>query len=109
MTNVPRYDLKNPVLLVSCVDQRGLIYAITGVLLKAGVNIVRNQEFVDAESRRFFMRTEFEGATDLARLDAAVRAVLPPEADVRAQQPTRRRVAILVSKEHHCLADLLVR
>ena len=109
MTATPPQDLRNPVLLVACDDQRGLIHAITGVLLGAGANIVRNQEFVDAESSRFFMRTEFEGAADLGRLDEAVRAVLPARADVRVQQPARRRVAVLVSKEHHCLADLLVR
>jgi len=109
MTTTPPRDLRNPVLLVSCDDQRGLIHAITGVLLAAGANIVRNQEFVDAESRRFFMRTEFEGTRDLGRLDEAIRAVLPAKADVRVQQPARRRIAVLVSKEHHCLADLLVR
>ena len=100
---------KNPLLLVSCGDQPGLIHAITGVLLGMGLNIVSNQEFVDRESRRFFMRTEFEGAADFARLGAAVRAALPATADVRVQPPARRRVAILVTKEHHCLGDLLLR
>src|SRR5438094_9116947 len=90
---------KSPLLLVSCADQRGLIHAITGVLLGMGLNIVSNQEFVDRESRRFFMRTEFEGAADFARLGAAVRAALPASADVRVQPPARRRVAILVTKE----------
>ena len=101
--------MKNPVLLVSCADQRGLVHAITGVLFRAGVNVVSNQEFVDSESRRFFMRTEFEGAADCARLEADVRAGLPADAKVSARPPARRRVVILVSKEHHCLADLLVR
>jgi formyltetrahydrofolate deformylase len=99
----------NSLLLVSCADQRGLVHAITGVLWHAGVNIVSNQEFVDRESRRFFMRTEFDGEADCAQLEEKVRSVLPSGADVRARLPTPRRVAILVSKEHHCLADLLVR
>jgi formyltetrahydrofolate deformylase len=101
--------MNNPVLLVSCSDQPGLVHAITGVLLRAGVNIVRNQEFVDSESRHFFMRTEFEGVADCARVEAETRAVLPPGAEVQARLPARRRIAILVSKEHHCLGDLLVR
>lgn len=101
--------MKNPVLLVSCTDQRGLVHAITGVLLRAGANVTGNQEFVDDETGRFFMRTEIEGVTDVARLEADVRAVLPADATVGARQPTRRRIAILVSREHHCLADLLVR
>jgi formyltetrahydrofolate deformylase len=101
--------MNNPVLLVSCADQRGLVHAITGVLLRSGVNIVRNHEFVDGELRRFFMRTEFEGSADCARLEAEVRAELPAGAEIHARLPVRRRVAIFVSKEHHCLADLLVR
>ncbi|HEV2395234.1 MAG TPA: formyltetrahydrofolate deformylase [Verrucomicrobiae bacterium] len=101
--------MKNPVLLVSCADQRGLVHAVTGVLLRAGFNIVSNQEFVDGESRRFFMRTEFEGAPNCGQLEAEIRGTLPAEAQVQARLPTRRRVVILVSKEHHCLADLLVR
>jgi len=101
--------VKNPVLLVSCDDQRGLIHSITGVLLQAGANIISNQEFVDPESRRFFMRTEFEDAHGLERLGEAIRAVLPPCAEMRVQHPVRRRVAVMVSKEHHCLADILVR
>jgi len=101
--------MKNSVLLVACADQRGLVHAITGRLLRVGANVVSNQEFVDLESRRFFMRTEFEGTVDCAQLAADVRAALPPDAEVSARRPARRRVAILVSKEHHCLADLLVR
>jgi formyltetrahydrofolate deformylase len=94
---------------VSCADRRGLIHSITGVLLQAGANIISNHEFVDPESRRFFMRTEFEDARDPERLDAMIQAVLPPGAHMRVQQPARRRVAIMVSKEHHCLADILLR
>jgi formyltetrahydrofolate deformylase len=101
--------MRNPVLLVSCADQRGLVHAVTGVLLRAGYNIVSNQEFVDESDRRFFMRTEFEGAANCAALEAETRAVLPAGAEVQARLPTRHRIAILVSKEHHCLADLLVR
>jgi formyltetrahydrofolate deformylase len=104
-----RQVMKNPVLLVSCPDQRGLVHAITGVLLRAGANVISNQEFVDGETNRFFMRTEFDGTSECARIEADVRAALPSDAMVCARQPARRRVAILVSKEHHCLADLLVR
>ena len=56
------------VLLVECDDRRGLVHAITGVLLRHGVNIVGNQEFVEREANRFFMRTEFDGAVEAGRL-----------------------------------------
>jgi formyltetrahydrofolate deformylase len=99
----------NSVLLVSCADQRGLVHAITGVLLRANVNVVRNQEFVDVATQQFFMRTEFEGTVDGAALERETRAALPTGATVQLRAPGRKRVVILVSKEHHCLADLLVR
>ena len=101
--------MNNPVLLVSCDDQPGLIHRITGVLLKAGANIVSNQEFVDAHTGQFFMRTEFENASEWEGLGDIIASVLPAGADMRVQQPTRRRIVIMVSKEHHCLADILIR
>ena len=101
--------MTNPVLLVSCNDRRGLIHNITGLLLKAGANIVSNQEFVDAETSRFFMRTEFEDAAELEHLGESILTVLPPGADMRVQRPIRKRIVVMVSKEYHCLADILVR
>ena len=59
------------VLLVECTDQRGLVHAITGVLVQHGVNVVGNQEFVERGAARFFMRTEFEfdGAVESGRIE----------------------------------------
>jgi len=48
------------VLLVECPDRRGLVHAISGVLLRHGGNVVGNHEFVDREAGRFYMRTEFD-------------------------------------------------
>jgi formyltetrahydrofolate deformylase len=97
------------VLLVECSDCPGLVYGITGVLFRRGLNIVGNQEFVDTGAERFFMRTEFVGATDAGGLLAEVRAVLPADAVVRLSDLAPKRIVILASREHHCLADLLVR
>lgn len=97
------------VLLVECADRAGLVHAVTGVLFRSGVNVVGNQEFVDRTGSRFFMRTEFDGAVDEPRILAELRSVLPPGADVRLSRLAPKRVVVLASKEHHCLADLLVR
>jgi formyltetrahydrofolate deformylase len=97
------------VLLVECADQPGLVHGITGVLFRQGVNVVGNQEFVDRPSARFYMRTEFDGMVNRAALLAELRAVLPPDADVRLSHLEPKRVVVLASKEHHCLADILVR
>lgn len=101
--------MRPAVLLVECPDRPGLVHSITGVLFRRGANIVGNQEFVDRVADRFFMRTEFEGAVDRAALLANLRAVLPEGAEVRLCDSEPKRVVVLASKEHHCLADILVR
>lgn len=101
--------MKPAVLLVECPDRPGLVHAITGVLFRRGVNVVGNQEFVDGPSARFYMRTEFVGTVDSTALLTELRAALPPDADVRLSHLEPKRVVVLASKEHHCLADILVR
>jgi formyltetrahydrofolate deformylase len=97
------------VLRVECADRRGLVHAVTGVLLKHGVNVVGNQEFVDAPSGQFFMRTEFDGIVDTGQLENEIRAALPDQARIRLSQLKPRRIVVLASKEHHCLGELLIR
>lgn len=101
--------MSTEVLLVECDDRRGLVHAITGVLLRHGVNVVGNQEFVERGSGRFFMRTEFDGAVDAGRLEAEVRDALPAGAGVRLSDLKPKRIVVLASKEHHCLGDILIR
>jgi len=98
-----------PVLLVECEDRSGLVHAITGVLLRHGANVVGNQEFVDPGARRFFMRTEFVGVGDPGAVGREVASLLPPGAKVRLTRPEPKRIVVLATREHHCLADLLVR
>ena len=97
------------VLLVECGDRPGLVHAITGVLFRRGLNVVGNEEFVDRDSARFFMRTEFDGEVDQTALVEEVRGQLPTGALVRISNLAPKRIVVLASKEHHCLADLLVR
>ena len=101
--------MSTQVLLVECEDRRGLVHAVTGVLLRHGVNVVGNQEFVERDAARFFMRTEFDGAVEAGRIESEVRQVLPPSARVRLSDLKPKRIVVLASKEHHCLGDILIR
>lgn len=101
-------DNEPEVLLVDCPDRTGLIHAVTGVLGRHGANIVTNDEFVERETGRFFMRTEFTGA-DPALLSAEVMSVLPESANVRIGRAGRHRIVVLATLEHHCLGELLLR
>jgi formyltetrahydrofolate deformylase len=97
------------VLRVECYDRPGLVHDITGILFRRGVNVVGNQEFVDRAARRFFMRTEFDGAVEPVALETELGKVLPAGAQVELCRTEPKRVVVLASKEHHCLADILVR
>ncbi len=101
--------MRKATLLIECEDGPGLVHGVTGALFRASLNVTSNHEFVDAESRRFFMRTEFCGSFEDARLAEEVRGALPPGAVVKLPGAEPHRVVVLVSHEHHCLADLLVR
>ena len=97
------------VLLIDCPDQKGLVHNITGVLYRQGVNVIGNQEFVEYEHNRFFMRTTFAGAVEESSLLRKMRKVLPAGASVRLVPERRKNIVLLVTKEQHCLAELLVR
>lgn len=71
--------------------------------------MVGNHEFVDRTQQRFYMRTEFDGAVDETAVLDELLTVLPEGADLRLASSRPKRVVVLASKEHHCLADILVR
>ena len=103
-------------LLVSCTDRPGIVAAISRFLRDSGANILQSdQHTTDPEGGVFFMRTEFrlEGVEDQAsELEWAFGAEVaePFGMDWRMYYAARRkRVAILVSRYDHCLAELLWR
>ena len=100
---------KSLIILVHCTDEKGLIYKITRVLYENGLNIVKNKEFVDEDTTRFFMRTEAEGEADQKVLLEALTAVLPPNSRIAVVPDRKKRLVILATRENHCLGDLLMR
>ena len=99
----------NHVLLVECPDRRGLVHDITGVLLRHDCNVTSNHEFVDADASHFFMRTEFSGEVDPSAILQETRHLLPASGSAQLAPQGKRQVVVFASREHHCLADLLVR
>jgi formyltetrahydrofolate deformylase len=97
------------ILLIDCPDQKGLVYGITGVLYRMGLNVIVNQEFVEHEHNRFYMRTAFSGDMNRAELLRKIKKVLPATANIQLSAKQRKQVVVLVTKEQHCLAELLVR
>lgn len=102
-------NTQKKILRTICPDAKGLIAKITNICYKHQLNIVQNSEFVDHRTGRFFMRTELEGIfndeTFLADLDDA----LPQGSKRELNTAGRRRIVIMVTKEAHCLGDLLMK
>src|SRR3954466_15571202 len=98
-------------LVVSCPDRPGIISAVSGFLAEAGANIGRSDQYsTDPAGGTFFLRMEFTGATaDLAdRFGDEVGRRF--DMDWRFWDAARRkRLPILVSREDHCLQELLWR
>lgn len=97
------------VLLVVCRDGTGLIHQITGVLLRHGLNIDENHEFVEKESGTFMMRTEVDGDVKPDAVREDLRRALPPGSEITIHSQAPKRVVLLATKEPHCLGELLLR
>jgi len=100
-------------LLIACPDRPGLIAAVSGFLAAAGLNITDADQHSSAEAR-FFMRIVFDSAPEAEReaLYARFASELagPYAMEYRFAQAGRaKRMAIMVSREDHCLNDLLWR
>lgn len=100
------------ILTLRCPDAPGVIHAVSGSLLKIAGNVLEQAQFTDEQTGMFSMRTRFESPTvDLARVEDVIRsatAQFEPVITLRAED-VRRRALIMVSKEDHCLVDLLYR
>jgi len=99
----------NQILLIDCPDQKGLVYHITKQVYAKNLNIISNQEYVDADSAHFFMRTVVEGNDLDGNFLNSLKEVLPDRANIRITAITKRPIVILATKEPHCLGDLLLR
>ncbi|HEY6729886.1 MAG TPA: formyltetrahydrofolate deformylase [Solirubrobacterales bacterium] len=100
-------------LLLACPDRPGLIARVSGFLADAGLNIVDVDQHSSAEGR-FFIRMVFDRIAEDER-EALERRFAeeigtPFEMDYEFHQSVyAKRVAVMVSREDHCLSDLLWR
>jgi formyltetrahydrofolate deformylase len=103
-------------LLLRCADRSGLVAAVTTFLASAGANIVSlDQHSTEQHDGMFMQRTVFHLSGLAAVRDELARDFAEQVADkfgmdfrlTEAAKP--KRVAIMASKEDHCLLDLLWR
>ncbi|NAW35665.1 formyltetrahydrofolate deformylase [Halomonas alimentaria] len=101
-------------LVVSCPDRVGIVSRVSGFIAGHGGSITEASQHSDLETGRFFMRYEIL-ADSIGMPPEALREAFTPIATefemTWALTDTRQRprVVLMVSKESHCLVDLLYR
>lgn len=94
---------------LQCADQPGIVHAMTSSVLAAQGNIIENQQFTDPVTNTFVMRTRFETESSLEKSRGVLGEGLSkfkPELTIR-DNATPKRALVMVTKESHCLRDLL--
>ncbi|WP_438347411.1 formyltetrahydrofolate deformylase [Paenibacillus sp. FA6] len=100
-------------MLISCPDGPGIVAAVSYFLHQYGANIVQSDQYtMDPEGGMFFMRIEFD-LTDLDQRIAGLKEQFQEVASKFAMNwkinsvNRKKKLAIFVSKEDHCLVELL--
>ena len=100
------------ILTLSCPDRLGLVHAVSGFLAQRGGNIEEAAQYNDLDTGLFFMRVQFACAQltheELKTQLAAFAQPYGMQWRLHARAEPMRTV-IMVSKEGHCLNDLLFR
>jgi formyltetrahydrofolate deformylase len=97
------------IIVIQCVDRVGLVSSITNVLAHEQLNIVSMREHVDQVQNLFFMRLEVTHSDERDTLEQKLLAILPPDAIININPLPNKKVVVMVTKEYHCLADILIR
>ena len=99
------------ILNLSCPDRTGIVHAVSGFLLERGGNIEEAAQYNDRDTGLFFMRVAFACELGIDTLQQQI-GQLAQGFEMRwslhdATAPMR--CVIMVSREGHCLNDLLFR
>ena len=99
------------ILTLSCPDRRGLVHAVSGFLFDNGSNIEEAAQFNDPGTGLFFMRVRFACEGDGTQLRDDLTAFAEPFGmHWRLHAASEKmKTVIMVSRQGHCLNDLLFR
>lgn len=99
------------ILTISCPDGPGIVHAVSNIIVENQGNIIQSQQFGDPDTGLFFMRVELECPAGRAPIEVGMEEFAKRFDAVWNLDPYGRplRTIIMVSKEGHCLTDLLYR
>lgn len=102
--------MNKTLILIQCQDQVGLVTTITRIIASHLLNITAMREFADEKTSLFFTRIECTGIIENPEsLHEELQNHLPENAVINIDPNPQKKIAVLVTKEFHCLADMLVR
>ena len=101
------------ILTISCADRQGIVYAVARAIAEGGGNILDSQQFGDPDDGVFFMRVHFadepgSGVDAWRDIFAPIALAFGMRWELR-DRDQRPRILLAVSREGHCLNDLLYR
>ena len=104
-------DPAHLVLSLSCPDRPGIVHTVSGVLARRGGNITESKQFGDEDSGLFFMRVQVMTTVPREELEKDLAELAETYTMTWSLDEVGRplRTLIMVSKEGHCLTDLLFR
>jgi formyltetrahydrofolate deformylase len=106
--------MRRYLLTITCPDRVGIVAAVTGLIAGHGGSVLEAAQHGDLGTGQFFLRIEVVagslpfGPDEFRRAFAAVASEFAMEWQL-SDSDERKRVVLLVSREDHCLADLLYR
>jgi len=96
-------------ILIDSSDEKGLVYKVSHIFYTHNLNIEQNNEFVDKENNKFFMRSEVDGDVDIENIKKELVEILPADACLKIVTQKRKKIVLMVTKETHCIGDILMR
>ena len=98
-------------LTLTCIDQPGIVHAVSGAVVTARGNITESQQFASLDTGRFFMRLQVESAASRNEFIEALTPVAEHYGMTWQLDTVGRpiRTLVLASTAAHCLNDLLFR
>jgi len=104
---------KDFILTLACPDRRGIVHHVSGLLLAHDGNILDAQQFADSQTGHFFLRVHFVLA-EPRQIQAVQKDLRESETAFQMQWQVhdthkKSRLLVMVSKQGHCLNDLLFR
>jgi formyltetrahydrofolate deformylase len=102
------------ILKLSCPDRVGLLARLTNFFAQLGGNLLEAHQFTDPIANWFFVRLAIDSGSLPLELRELQKAFAPVARELQAEwtlrdSRQRMRMALLASKQQHCLADLILR